>query len=427
MCMHVFHFTQIIILDPAIIKEIMKTNEHKKPRYHFLENLFGERFLGRSILTEYDDTLWRLKRKRLNKAFHKSSLMKMVGQFDSCANDFINHLKPLANGQHVIRMEQKFGLVTEDIIAKVGFGLNLDIYKETGTDFDKAIAETFRLNWVHGTPQWFSYPPFGKALKQRNRSKLACRILRKFGRDCIVKRLEDSKNNDDTPIDLLHYILQEYTMDESLLSPECYENIVDEFVTFFIAGNETTAGLLSFTLILLGKHPDVQRKVQMEIDEVIGGKQNIEYEDVLKLKYLSLVFKEVLRVNPVVSGSVRVNSSEMMLNGYNLPKGTFLQFPYSVISKLEKYYKNPLEFHPERWTDSKLTESTNFNYQYFPFSAGPRICIGKDFALIEARIILARLMGRFNIRLEKQRCDAVTSTIAQRPIDGCLITMTTRK
>ncbi|XP_071951934.1 cholesterol 24-hydroxylase-like isoform X2 [Antedon mediterranea] len=425
-CLHTYHITRILVLDPAIVKEILTNNEHKKLRYYFLERIFGERFLGRSILTEWDNTLWNLKRKRLNKAFHKSTLQQMVDQFDSCANSFINHLEPMADGKNVIQMVDKLGLVTEDIIAKVGFGLHLDVYKEDGVTFDNALTETFRLKWIHAMPQWFSYPPFGKGLKQRNRSRLACRILRKFGRDCIMKRLENSKNNDETPNDLLHYILQEYTMDESLFSPDWFENIVDEFVTFFVAGNETTSSLLSFTLILLGRHPDVQRKVQLEIDEVIDGKKDIEYHDLLKLKYLSMVFKEVLRIHPPVHSSIRKLSSELTLNGFKFAKGTLVQFPHSLISRLEKYYKNPLEFHPERWTDSKLTESNNFNYQYFPFSAGPRICIGKDFALIEARIITARLIGRFNIRLEKYDVDGVTVGGTTRPKD-CLVTLTARQ
>ncbi|XP_033124342.1 cholesterol 24-hydroxylase-like [Anneissia japonica] len=426
LCMHTYHLSRILVYDPAIVKEILRS-EHKKPRYSWFENIFGERFLGRSLLTETDHQKWASKRSRLNKAFHKSSLKQMVHQFDMCARGLLDHLKTLADGKQVIPMAEKFMLLTQDIIAKVGFGLDLGVYAEDGLKFDQALSATFRLKWVHFLPQWFSYPPFGKSRKQRRLSTSACRMIRSLGRECILKRMDDMRNGHETPIDLLHFILQEYTIDKSSLTGDWFERIVDEFVTFFIAGNETTAGLLSFTVLLLGTHPDVQAKVQNEIDNVIGRKENIEYQDLLKLKYLSMVFKEALRLHPPVNSAIRITSCEVTLNGYTCPKGTFIQCPHAHLSKLERFYKDPLNFYPERWADPSCTESANFNYQYFPFSAGLRTCIGKEFALIEARLLMARMMETFNIRLEKQTFDVATVGGTIRPRDGCIVTLTLRE
>ncbi len=135
------------------------------------------------------------------------------------------------------------------------------------------------------------FSPFPAARKYKQEVRDCVKFLRETGRKCIEQRLEAMQREEDVPQDILTYILKSVT-EVSGKDKDAMENVIDEFVAFFIAGQETTANLLSFTLLELGHHPEVMRRLKTEVESVYGDKDYLEYSDVVKLSYMMQVRNE---------------------------------------------------------------------------------------------------------------------------------------
>lgn len=195
-------------------------------------------------------------------------------------------------------------------------------------------------------------------------------------------------------------LLLDYHIQNNSLS---LEDIRQEVDTFMFEGHDTTGLSLSWTIYLLGLYPEVQIKIQEELDSIFGEEKNrdINSEDIKRMNYMECVIKESLRIFPSVPFIGRDTSEELKIGEYTIPKGTTL---YILIDRLQlnpEIFDEPLKFKPDRF---EMDNMSNRNpYAYVPFSAGPRGCIGKRFAMIEEKIILSKIFLNFNIRSLDQR------------------------
>ncbi|OXB62479.1 hypothetical protein ASZ78_003867, partial [Callipepla squamata] len=238
------------------------------------------------------------------------------------------------------------------------------------------------------------------------------RLLRRVGKECIDKRREAIQSEKEMPTDILTQILKGDALEETRDD----ENILDNFITFFVAGHETTANQLSFTVMALSQHPEIMERVQAEVDEVLGSKRDIEYEDLGKLKYLSQVLKESMRLYPPVPGIVRWTGKETVIEGVRIPANTTLLFSMFAMGRMERYFKDPLSFNPDRFGK----DAPKPYYSYFPFSLGPRSCIGQVFAQMEAKVVMAKLLQRFEFQLVPGQSFKLLDTGTLRPLDGVM-------
>jgi len=189
------------------------------------------------------------------------------------------------------------------------------------------------------------------------------------------------------------------------------EQLRDEVMTLLLAGHETTALALSFAFYLLGKHPEVEAKLVAELEEVLGGRSPT-VADLNELPYTEKVITESMRLYPPVYGIVREPVEEDVIGGYRVPPGTTIAINQWTVHRDPRWYTDPLAFRPERWTE-EFRESLP-RLAYFPFSAGPRRCIGDRFALLEARLVLATILRKWHLELERDRLD-LAATITTRP------------
>jgi len=162
--------------------------------------------------------------------------------------------------------------------------------------------------------------------------------------------------------------------------------------TFFIAGHETTSSTMTSALYFLANNADVQAKAREEVDRVLGGREPV-YEDMKELKYLNLVIKETLRMFSPVVGLSRKVIEDHTLCGYRLFKDDTIVLLTHSVQRWPDYWKEPDRFWPERW-ESDDGKGAN-QYCWLPFSAGPRMCIGINFAMIEMRVILSQLLQNY--------------------------------
>jgi cytochrome P450 len=192
--------------------------------------------------------------------------------------------------------------------------------------------------------------------------------------------------------DLLSTLLQSRDARGRPLDPRL---VRDEVVTLLLAGHETTALSLTWTLYLLARHPEAAAKVEAEVDAVIGHRRAPEASDLPNLGYLAKVIGEAMRLYPPVYLVGRQTTRETELGGYRLPAATVLLMSQWVVHRDPRHFSDPASFRPDRWTESLSRALPRF--AYFPFGGGPRICIGQPLALMEAKLVLAAICQRFRL------------------------------
>lgn len=197
----------------------------------------------------------------------------------------------------------------------------------------------------------------------------------------------------------------------------------DESVTLFLAGHETTALSLSWTWYLLSAHPAVEDRLLEELGRVLSGRSPTA-EDLPELRYTEAIVKESMRLYPPAYAFGREAVEDCEILGYFVPAGTtLLMFPW-VIHRDGRYYDDPEAFRPERWTSETAAKLPRFAYA--PFGGGPRICIGNQFAMMEAMLILATVAPRYQLeRLSGRPVEPFTS-ITLRPEGGVRVRLRRR-
>jgi cytochrome P450 len=189
----------------------------------------------------------------------------------------------------------------------------------------------------------------------------------------------------------------------------------DEAVTLFLAGHETTALALSWAWSLLSRHPEKRAALEQELAEVLGGRPP-SLADLPRLRYADAVVHESLRLFPPAYAIGREAIEAVELDGYPVPAGTTVLVLPWILHRDARHFDAPAEFRPERWLDG--LEARLPRGAYLPFAAGPRLCIGQPFALMESTLILAAVARRFRIELDRGRTVRPFPSITLRPSGG---------
>jgi cytochrome P450 len=179
--------------------------------------------------------------------------------------------------------------------------------------------------------------------------------------------------------------------------PMTDQQLRDEAITIMLAGHETTALALSWTLTLLSAHPDVDAALQRELDEVLAGRAP-SVADYPRLRLTEMIVMEGMRLYPPAYALGREAVHPCEIGGYPIPAGATLFMSPWVMHRDPRYFDHPLEFRPQRWADGAASRLPRF--AYFPFGGGPRVCIGNRFAMMEAVLLLACIARRFRLELD---------------------------
>uniref|UniRef100_A0A8C8RWD0 Cytochrome P450 family 46 subfamily A member 1 n=1 Tax=Pelusios castaneus TaxID=367368 RepID=A0A8C8RWD0_9SAUR len=330
-------------------------------------------------------------------------LIGFMDTFNEKAEELMKKLEEKADGKTELGILSMMSQVTLDVIAKVAFGMELNTLHNDQTPFPHAVSMV--MKGMHETRMPFvKYMPGKQKLLKEIRESV--RLLRRTGKECIEQRREVLQNGGEAPQDILTKILQGNG------KKQC--SLIALLSGFKFRCHETTSNQLSFTIMELGQQPEILERLYAEVDEVIGAKRDIDYEDLGKLKYLSQVLKESLRLYPPVPGTVRWTGKENVIEGVRIPANSTLIFSTYVMGRLEKFFKDPLTFDPDRF--SKETPKPYFSY--FPFSLGPRSCLGQRFSQMEAKVVMAKLLQRFEFQLVPGQTFKILDITALRPKDG---------
>jgi cytochrome P450 len=194
-------------------------------------------------------------------------------------------------------------------------------------------------------------------------------------------------------------------------------------MTLFLAGHETTALALSWTWYLLSQHPEVEERLAQEVQQVLNGRSPT-VEDLPRLSYAEKVIIESMRLYPPVWVMGRETTRDCMIGGFHAPRGTTLIMSQWVLHHDARFFERPDEFLPERWTESFTRQLPKF--AYFPFGGGPRLCIGKEFAMIEMVLVLAGITQCYRFTLEPGTEVVPWPTFTLRPEKGIPVVLLAR-
>lgn len=354
----------IFVNEPALIKEILVTQQHA-----FSKSL-GTRvlrlLLGEGLLTS-EDPLHRQMRRIVQPAFHRERIVEYAAIMQRDAIEFAGRIDPgRAFDAHAAMTELTLRIATETL-----FGSD-------ESESSSAVAEALRL-MMSEFPAMLT--PLG-ALRQR----LPLRNTRRFWRarsmlDAIIygliaRRRRDGGDRNDALSLLLAARDPEtgYTLED--------EQLRDEIMTLFMAGHETTANLLTWTLYLLARNPDVDERAGIAAR---GGDRS----------YLERVLKEVLRLYPPAWIVGREALRDVRLgDGSCIPATTTVFLAPLILHRRVEYFPDPERFDPDRWLGAEPPP-----FAYVPFGGGARRCIGEEFAMREAAIVLEAILGRYRFAL----------------------------
>ncbi|CAF0770654.1 unnamed protein product [Brachionus calyciflorus] len=386
-------FNRIIVysIDPEIVKYGLQNFPKSLEVYKNVAYPYNIRFLGESLLTQTDHKKWKRDRNCFHEAFSFKYMKVYADVFDEISSKLIERLRQQSLENEKIDLTNEFSNTILDILGKVAFGMELNSLKNSQNKFSKNIKNIlYRINESLKDPFdcFRCHSHFSKSIS----------FIRQAGRSEILKRLEEIKNQDYVPHDILSIAIANYKKTYEI----DIEIMIDNFVSFFIAGLESTVNCLIFLFFELSKYPGVLKKIRYEIDDKIGLKSKVTMEDLEQLEYTGYVLSETLRLWPVVPSINRITNQDMKINEYFIPKGTDISFSSFCAHRNEKFFVNPNEFIPERFKVDPITLKNSIQSNaYFPFSQGPRNCIGQHFVKQISKIIIVKILQNFDLLFEE--------------------------
>lgn len=405
----IFHQVLVVVSEPRVAREICldcETFPKSREVYGGLRNLCGTRFLGASVLTATDIQHWKIRRLGLNPAFHASFLKDLLGTFNSSADLLIEALDSFADGKTVVDLQDYIGRTTLDVISNVGFGFYPDIIRNTHSPFTREMFTMLKTQ-----TEIFRDPLLAMGMNPFKRSiykagAKSTKFLRSVGRNLIKARAAAIAKGQDDHQDMLSIMIK--NLGPKLSEPE----MIDEFLTFFFAGQDTISNTMTFLLMLLGKHPEEMSKVVGEIDGLLQSSRQITHEDIKSMTLSTAAWKEALRLYPTAYGTARETTKKEILGGHDIPKDSLLFICFLGIHY--HYLEEGHLFKPQRFLTSNGMENSIF----FPFSIGQRSCIGRNFAFFESMVLLAKLLSNYEIELVPNQKFDVDEVFTYRLNDG---------
>jgi cytochrome P450 len=192
----------------------------------------------------------------------------------------------------------------------------------------------------------------------------------------------------------------------------------DEVMTMFLAGHETTANALAWTWSLLGRHPEIQRRVREEARAVLEGRQPT-VADVGRLTFCEMVIRESMRLYPPAYVVGRRSMEDTTIGRHFIPARTNVLMSQWIVHRDARWFADPLRFDPDRWANGLINRLPK--YAYFPFGGGPRVCIGNTFAMFEATLVLAMIAERFTLELTTDKPIRIRPAVTLRPGEPIMV------
>lgn len=372
-----------LVSDPDAVKHVLQDNYRNYSKDTFTYKMISA-LVGESLLTS-DGSEWLRRRRMLQPVFHHRYIASFADTMTEVIEEMLAHW---ASQPEPVDLVEEMMRLSLRIASKTLFSVDLDgeaqgIRDALNTSADEALSQ-FR------SPLAAIWTLLGFPPPSSNRFQQAQKRL-----DTLLYGLIDERRRQtERHYDVLSLLLE--AVDEETGEGMSDRDIRNEIGTLLTAGHETTALGLTWTWILLAQHPEIDARLCQEVSEQVSG-ERVTLEDLARLSYTDAVFQEALRLYPPVWGFSRRAIKDDVISGYPIPAGARIMLSPYVTQHSSHYWTNAERFDPTRFLSERREEQDKF--AHFPFGGGPRQCIGRSFALMEAHLVMASLASRYRWKL----------------------------
>ncbi|MFD5745771.1 cytochrome P450 [Streptomyces sp. NPDC127033] len=371
--------------------------------------------LGEGLLTSDDHESWMRNRRMMQPIYTKQAISRMFESMAASTADQVAHMAATYRTGDVVDIHAEMMRVTLDIVSRCMFSTDVERTRDISPE-----AVELAVNYAFDRLQNPFSPPTRWPTPRNRRFQAVMRRMDTMTYGIIEERRRAAASGDlrgDGEPDLLDMLLDVRDADtgEGMSDRE----VRDEVITTFGAGHETTAITLTWAFYLLSGNREVLRRVQEEVDEVLGDRMPT-MADLAAMPYALQVFEEALRLYPSAPIVPRLVLKDTVLGGHTVPAGSRLLVNLYNIHRHDRHWTDPERFDPDRFTAG--AGKGRHRFAHMPFGAGPHLCIGKHFALMEAHLLLAALVRRYEFRHVPGHRVVNQASITLRPRYGMSMT-----
>jgi len=388
-----------LLTEPEHIERVLVSEADRFSKPEFQGDALGD-LLGKGLLLSEGQT-WREQRRLATPAFKMDRLTGF-------ADDIVAHNEAMLSDWRdgaVVDIEQAMTRVTLAVITDLMLGTDLSEERiQTIREALEPLGARFEPDPVRfAAPAWLPMPGDSEY-------DAAVETMESVIADIVAERRgsEGDPETDEGPDDLLSILLRARARDE-----QTDEQIRDEVMTILLAGHDTTALTLTYSWYLLSQHPTVEARLHEELEEQLGGEPPT-MADVPTLDLVGRVVDESMRLYPPVYAMFRDPAEPVTFDGYTVPEGATIMLSQWAMHRSERFWDDPEGFDPDRW----VGDDDRSRFAYFPFGAGPRHCIGKHLAKLEAKLILARTAQEYRLEYTREDEPDLWPTLTMHPRNG---------
>ncbi|XP_067329418.1 cytochrome P450 3A9-like [Anolis sagrei] len=392
----------LAITDPAVIKAVLV-----KECYSVFTNRrkFGPTGKLESAVSLAEDENWKRIRTVLSPTFTSGKLKEMLPIIQHYAKSLIKNFAEKADKGEPVDIKDVIGPYSMDVVTSSSFGVNIDSMNNAQDPFVKHAKKLVKFNFF--SPLFilmYMVPWLTPILNKMNVSLFSAEAVDFFAQAVAKIKKQRQQEAEKGRVDFLALMIESQkseTKSQTNGMNQTYKALTDEeilanAIIFIFGGYEATSNVLCYMLYELARHPDVQQKLQDEIDAALPNKAPLAYEAVMQMEYLDMTVNELLRLYPIGGRLDRICKKDVEINGITIPKGVSVMIPPHVLHFDPDLWEQPEEFRPERF--SKENKGSIDPYVYLPFGAGPRNCIGMRFALLVLKAGAVSLLQNFTFK-----------------------------
>jgi cytochrome P450 len=389
---------------PDGVKHVLQDNNQNYVKGEIIGRV--KVLIGEGLFTSEGD-FWRRQRRLAQPAFHRERIATFAGTMVRRTAERLARWQPAVEQGQPIDVAAEMNALTLTIVGETLFGRDL-----SGEAAEAGRALKVALETTAHRALSYVVPPIWLPTARNRAFRRAVRTL-----DTLVYDIIDARRREHAPGDDLLGMLMA-ARDEETGEGMSRGQLRDEVTTFLLAGHETTAVALAWTWYLLARHPEIAEQARAETIAVLGDRAPT-LADLPRLPLARMVVEEAMRLYPPVWGVGRQSIAADRIGGYDIPAGAIVNLSPWVTHRHPAFWDDPERFDPERFRPG--AERTRPRFSYFPFSGGPRLCIGEAFALMEAQLVVAMMLQRHRLTLVDPRPVELETTLTLRPRGGLVM------
>lgn len=365
------------------VGHILQENQHNYRGFQYSHHQFKP-LLGNGLLTSDGET-WRRHRQLAQQAFHPKQIQKLSIPMANAIQKFLTRWEGLSGPDFILDIGAEFTLLTLSIVTTSLFGNDIGEQAEIVKGSVPIVLHYLvdRMINPFTLPEWL---PMRKNLEYRQALNSLNHIVQQI--------ISNDRTGDEGQMNLLRMLMAARDHDgEDRLSEQ---ELRDEIMTIFMAGHETCANALTWTFYCLARYPEIQDRLAEEVQRVLQGRLP-SYEEIHQLPFTNMVFNETLRLYPPAWVMARDVLSQDIIDGFPIPAGSLVILSPFVNHRRSTFWENPSHFDPDRFAPARFNKLPR--YAFFPFGGGQRLCLGKNFALLEALLVISLMIQRYKFLL----------------------------